>query len=608
MPHSATQLPSPSSASALGKGLPAPGAPLADYRISRRVLILSGLAVVAAAVSTVVAKILVWLISTVTNLSFHLTWSSADATPEGHHWGAFVIVVPVVGALIIGLMARYGSEKIRGHGIPEALEAILLGRSRIQPKVALLKPISAAISIGTGGPFGAEGPIIMTGGALGSILAQQFHLSAAERKTLLVAGSAAGMTAIFGTPVAAVLLAVELLLFEWRPRSLIPVAIAAVAATALRPLLLGAGPVFPVAAHASVSGAEIGYASLLGLLVGLGSGVVTSMVYAAEDAFKKVPVHWMWWPAIGAVFVGIGGLIEPRVLGVGYGVIHQMLRGELVGQVLITLAIIKALVWAVALGSGTSGGVLAPLLILGSALGAFLGQWIPGGDLSLWALVGLTAMMGGTMRAPLTAMVFAVELTHDYNVLPALLAGSIAAFAVTVLWLRRSILTEKLARRGQHITCEYSIDPFELARVKDVMDPQVPSVPAHMKLTDLAERIASGDPVLAGHQATFVFDQERRLSGIVTRGDLLRALPDATENPGLTAGEAGSRPLTVTYPDEPLYDALNRMLAHNIGRMPVVDRLRPDHAIGYLGRSAILSARQRLHEEEHHLSSRQSAN
>lgn len=584
--------------------LPQTGAHLSDYRISHRVLVLCALAVLAAGMSSVVAAILVWLINTLTNLCFHLTWSSAETSPVGHVWGFWVIGVPVVGALIIGIMARYGSDKIRGHGIPEALEAILHGRSRIHPKVAVLKPVSAAISIGTGGPFGAEGPIIMTGGALGSILAQQFHLSAAERKTLLVAGSAAGMTAIFGTPVAAVLLAVELLLFEWKPRSLIPVAVAAVVAAALRPIFMGAGPVFPVMPHVNLSGAEMGYAGALGLLVGLGSALVTTLVYAAEDAFKKVPLHWMWWPALGAVFVGIGGLIEPRVLGVGYGTIHHTLRGELAGQVLLGLAVLKALVWAVALGSGTSGGVLAPLLILGSAMGAYLGHWIPAGDVPLWALVGLAAMMGGTMRAPLTAMVFSVELTHDFNVMPALLAGSIASFAVTALWLRRSILTEKLARRGQHITCEYSIDPFEMARVQDVMDPQVPTVPSTMKLRELAALIAAGDPVLAGHQATLVLDAEQRLMSIVTRGDLIRALPDAAENETLAVEEAGSSPLTVTYPDEPLADALNRMLAQNIGRMPVVERLRPDRLVGYLGRSAILSARQRLHDEEHLRSAR----
>ena len=305
---------------------------LADFSTDRRVLLLSAMALVIGAIGSVVAYALIWLIAAITNLAFYHRLSAAPAIPQGHHLGLWVVLVPVAGALVVGLMARFGSEKIRGHGIPEALEAILLGRSRIQPKVAILKPLSAAISIGTGGPFGAEGPIIMTGGAFGSMFAQQFHLSAAERKTLLVAGAAAGMSAVFATPVAAVLLAVELLLFEWKPRSFIPVAVASIVASVLRVPLLGAGPIFPVTAHAPLSGTELAFAAGLGVLAGFGSGLLTMLVYACEDLFQKLPLHWMWWPAIGAVFIGVGGLVEPRVLGVGYDTIHSLLRGELVGD------------------------------------------------------------------------------------------------------------------------------------------------------------------------------------------------------------------------------------------------------------------------------------
>jgi CIC family chloride channel protein len=344
---------------------------LADFSTNRRVLLLSAMSLAIGAFSALVAYVLIWLIAAITNLAFYHRFSAAPALPQGNHLGYWVVVVPVVGALIIGLMARFGSEKIRGHGIPEALEAILLGRSRISPKVAILKPLSSAISIGTGGPFGAEGPIIMTGGAFGSIFAQLFYLSAAERKTLLVAGAAAGMSAVFATPVAAVLLAVELLLFEWKPRSFIPVAVASIIASVLRIPLLGAGPIFPVVPHAPSSGVELAFAAVIGILAGFGSGLLTMLVYAFEDLFQKLPFHWMWWPAIGAVFVGVGGLIEPRVLGVGYDTIHSLLRGELVGAAIIGLLAAKALVWSIALGSGTSGGVLAPLLIMGGALGAF---------------------------------------------------------------------------------------------------------------------------------------------------------------------------------------------------------------------------------------------
>lgn len=570
---------------------------LSDFSTSHHVLVLAAMAVPIGAVSAFVAWLLLWLIAVITNLAFYHQFSAAPSTPMGNHLGLGVILVPVIGALIIGLMARYGSEKIRGHGIPEALEAILLGRSRIQPKVALLKPLSSAISIGTGGPFGAEGPIIMTGGALGSIFAQQFHLSAAERKTLLVAGAAAGMSAVFATPVAAVLLAVELLLFEWKPRSFIPVAVASIVASVLRIPLLGDGPIFPVTVHAPCSPTELAFAAGLGILAGFGSGLLTTLVYAFEDFFQKLPIHWMWWPAIGALFVGIGGVIEPRVLGVGYNTIHSLLRGEFLAPLIIGLLVAKAVVWSISLGSGTSGGVLAPLLIMGGALGALAGAWIPVGDSGLWATLGMAAMMAGTMRSPLTAMVFTVELTRDFNLFPALLVASVAALGVTVLLMRRSILTEKLARRGHHIIREYSIDPFELARVRDVMDQTAPSVPASMKLLDLADRIAQGDPELSQRQGTLIMDDEGRLVGIITRGDIVRALRD-NEASNMTVAEAGSTDLLVTFPNEPLQAALAKMLQGNVGRLPVVDRHNPSQVVGYLGRAAILSARMRLHEEE----------
>src|SRR5512135_618281 len=467
---------------------------LADFTTDKRVLLLSGMAVIIGAIGSVVAYMLVWLINVFTNLAYYQRFSAQPVSPAGNHLGIWAVFVPVIGGLIIGLMARYGSEKIRGHGIPEALEAILISRSRMEPKVALLKPISSAISIGTGGPFGAEGPIIMTGGALGSLFAQFFHLTAAERKTLLVAGAAAGMAAIFAAPVAAVLLAVELLLFEWKPRSFIPVALAAAVSGALRVLFLGAGPIFPVAGHASLDGPALLIACLVGIAAGLASSGLTVLVYFFEDLFQKLPIHWMWWPILGGLAVGIGGLIDPRVLGVGYDVIRQLLRGEIIGGVVFGLLIAKALVWSIALGSGTSGGVLAPLLIMGGALGAYLAHWIPYGDTSLWALIGMAAIMGGTMRSPLTSMVFVLELTHDLNILPGLLLACIAADVVTVLLMRRSILTEKVARHGHHILREYAVDPFELLRVNEVMDKTPATILATLTIAELSERIARGDP------------------------------------------------------------------------------------------------------------------
>ncbi|HWA11408.1 MAG TPA: chloride channel protein [Opitutaceae bacterium] len=570
---------------------------LADFSTDRRVLLLCALALPVGAIGAVVAKALLWLIAVFTNAAFFLRFSAEPVTLQGHRFGWWGVVVPVLGGLVIGLMARYGSEKIRGHGIPEALEAILLGRSLINPRVAVLKPVSSAVAIGTGGPFGAEGPIIMTGGAFGSMFAQLFHLTAAERKTLLVAGAAAGMSAVFATPIAAVLLAVELLLFEWKPRSFIPVAVAAVVAAVLRVPLLGTGPIFPVAAHALLGAKALGFALVVGVCAGLGSGLLTALVYACEDLFLKLPFHWMWWPALGGLAIGLGGLVDSRVLGVGYETIHSLMRGELLTAAVVSLLVAKAVVWSVALGSGTSGGVLAPLLMMGGAIGALLSLLTGVGDPGLWAMVGMAAMMGGTMRSPLTGMIFILELTHDLNALPAFLIGSVAALCVTVLLLRRSILTEKLARRGQHIAREYSVDVFELMRVADVMDHSPPLVAADTTVAALSERIVRGDPAVSHRQGTLVVDAAGRLAGIVTRGDIMAAL-QRKEGGRTTVLEIARADVIVAHPDETLHEAIARMLKHDIGRLPVVRRAAPDRVVGYLGRADILAARTRRHQEE----------
>jgi CBS domain-containing protein len=438
----------------------------------------------------------------------------------------------------------------------------------------------------------------MTGGAVGSIFAQFFHLSSAERKTLLVAGAAGGMAAIFASPVAAVLLAVELLLFEWRPRSFIPVAVAAATASAVRVPLLGVGPIFPVHQHPMLNGEGLVFAFLVGILAGLGSGLLTTLVYACEDLFAKLPLHWMWWPAIGGLFVGIGGIVEPRVLGVGYDTIHELLRGEIVGPALLGILIGKSLVWSFALGSGTSGGVLAPLLMMGGALGAAAARWIPLGDSGLWALIGMAAMMGGTMRSPLTAMIFALELTQDLNLLPGLLVGCVAAHGVTVLLLRRSILTEKVARRGYHIMREYGVDPLTMVRVGEVMDRNAPTIPATMRVMELSDRIAQHDPQVTRHEGLLIVDKNQQLVGIITRGDVLQALEQGGNN-GTTVLDAGSRDLIVSFPDEVLHEAAVKMLRNNIGRLPVVRRQDSRSVVGYLGRRNLMAAHLRQLEEEH---------
>src|SRR6058998_2908650 len=535
---------------------------LGDFTADRRVLTLTGMAAMIGVISAFVALALLQLIGFFTHLFYYHALDSRLVSPADNRLGVWALLVPIVGGLIVGLMARYGSERIRGHGIPEALEAILIGQSRMSARVAVLKPLSSAIAIGTGGPFGAEGPIIMTGGALGSLFGQAFHLSPAERKTLLVAGAAGGMAAVFGTPLAATLLAVELLLFEWKPRSFIPVACAAAVAGALRVPLLGAGPLSPVPPHAALTADGLVIALALGIAAGFGSGLLTWLVYACEDLFRKVPVHWMWWPLLGGAVIGLGGLLYPRALGVGYDTIHDLLTGQLVGVALLGLVVTKAVIWAVALGSGTSGGVLAPLLIMGGALGALEAHWIPSGDPGLWAALSMGAMMGGTMRSPFTAVAFMVELTHDVNVLPGLLVACVAADAVTVLLMKRSILTEKVARRGHHVMREYIVSPLHLLRVADVLERDVPAVPAGLPVDGLFSRLAKEDPVLARRQSWPLVDDADRLVGIVTRGDLVRAL-EGEAGDRATVLDAASRDLVVTYPDELLEDASAKMLEHD---------------------------------------------
>jgi len=445
---------------------------LGDFMLTRRVLPITGLALIVGAASGATAFLLLRLIGLITNLVFYRRADTKLVAPgASHHAWWLILLAPVIGGLLVGIMARYGSEKIRGHGMPEAIEAILVGGSKVQPRVAVLKPVSTAISIGTGGPFGAEGPIIMTGGAVGSILAQLLKLTADERKTLLVAGAVGGMAATFNAPLASILLAVELLLFEWRPRSFIPVSASVLVATVVRWAILGGSPIFPVAASVTPSGTRLLLTLLPGITGGLLAVVATGLVYKSEDTFLKLPIHWMWWPAIGGLIIGTGGLIEPRALGVGYDVIDQLLTGRAALSLIIGILVVKTLIWSLSLGSGTSGGVLAPVFMIGGALGALEGLALPHVFPGFWAMAGLAAVVGGVMRSPLTGVVFTLELTHAWNTLPALIVASVSAYLVSLLILKRSVLTEKVARRGLHLTREYSTDPLEVFFAREVMIP-----------------------------------------------------------------------------------------------------------------------------------------
>jgi H+/Cl- antiporter ClcA len=513
---------------------------LGDFMLTPRVLVITVIALPVGGAAAVAAFALLRLIGLITNLVFYQRIGTDLVAPgQDHHAWWLVLAAPIAGGLLIGLMARYGSEKIRGHGMPEAIEAILTGGSRVAPRVAVLKPVSAAISIGTGGPFGAEGPIIMTGGAVGSILAQLLKLSADERKTLLVAGAAGGMAATFNAPLASILLAVELLLFEWRPRSLIPVAAAVTVSTICRGFLLGANPVFPVHGVGAPGPVADGLALVPGLTGGLLAIAATALVYLAEDVFHRLPVHWMWWPAIGGLIIGLGGLVEPRALGVGYDVIDQFLTGQATASLIVGILVVKTLIWALSLGSGTSGGVLAPVFMIGAALGAAEGGLLPHVHPGFWAICGLAAVVGGVMRSPLTGIVFTLELTHAWNDLLPLVVASVSAYALSALLLKRSVLTEKIARRRLHLTREYTTDPLETFFVHEVM----------------------------------------------TAGP--------TGLPGAPVG-------AICFADDTLRHAANTFASHQVTNVSVVDRADPERVLGVVTLTQLLHARRRDMHEEHH--------
>ena len=570
---------------------------LGDFTTTPRVVPISLLAVFIGAICAFVALALLRLIGLFTNLFYFGRWSAAMVSPSGNHLGVFSVLVPVAGALIIGFMARYGSERIRGHGIPEAIEAILINGSKVQPKVAILKPLSSAISIGSGGPFGAEGPIIMTGGAVGSMIAQLFHLTSAERKTLLVAGAAGGMSATFASPVAAVLLAVELLLFEWKPRSLIPVALASAVAAVLRRYILGLGPLFPVPEHPLFIGPKALLACVLvGILAGALSALLTLSVYAAEDAFLKLKFHWMWWPAIGGLAIGLGGLIFPQALGVGYDTIGSLLQGSVTTKVILGVLLVKWFIWAVSLGSGTSGGVLAPLLMMGGALGGVEALVLPDVGAGFWPLISMGAILAGTMRSPLTGIVFAFELTHDPNVFLPLLVAGIMAHAFTVLTLKRSILTEKVARRGFHLSREYAVDPLELIYVREVMRTNIVVLPAERTLGEILPSLRNNHR--QQQRLVVVVDHNGKLAGVATRGDLFSRLEKDKDR-------ALRQPLlelitiipTVAYPGETLRTVVYRMAESGLTRMPVVEH-DSGKLVGLVALDDLLKARTRHLEEE----------
>lgn len=557
-----------------------------------RTITLSVISVGIALAATVIAKVLVWLIAVVTNLAYFGRISGAAADPSKHTWGLWAILVPVAGGLIVGLMARFGSTAIRGHGIPEAMEQVLTNGSRIPPRITFLKPVSSAIAIGTGGPFGAEGPIIATGGALGSLIGQLLHTTGVERKTLLAAGAAAGMTAIFGSPLAAVILAVELLLFELRARTLIPVATACAVAACARERLFENGPVFPMHTIPLIGARGLFFYVVIGLVVGLAAVLVTRLVYAVEDAFEKIPIHWMWWPALGGLAVGVAGYFAPRTLGVGYQNITDVLNGNLALAAVMSLGVWKLISWSIALGSGTSGGTLAPLLTIGGALGASLAT-VMGVNPGVGALVGMAAMFAGASRAFLTSVVFAVETTQQPGALLPLLAGCAAAYLVSGLLLENTIMTEKIARRGIRVPSEYVADHLDHIQAGTIGRKPLVTLTSTQTLREVRNWLGTHRQA-AEHQGYPVLDPEGNLVGVVTRRNLL----DAAFADNMVVQNVITRPPVAIEETATLREVADEMVRHGVGRLPLVDA--QGDLVGIVTRSDLLAAHgTRLKEHEH---------
>ncbi|HTK95305.1 MAG TPA: chloride channel protein [Terriglobales bacterium] len=569
-----------------------------------RMLTVSMLAAVIGIVAGLVAYLLYNLIGFFTSVFFFHRVGFTFPNIQDQQLGVMVIGVPVIGGLIVGLMAKYGTRKIRGHGIPEAMEAVVVNRSRIEPKVALFKPLSAAIAIGTGGPFGAEGPIIQTGGAFGSLVGQVFHTTAAERKVLLACGAAAGMAATFSTPIAAVILAIELLLFEFKARSFIPLVIASTLATAIHIRLMGPGPMFDVGVHDFGIPRALPFYLLLGVVCGVAAVGLSKALYWFEDLFEKLPIDDMWWPAIGALGLGVIGYFVPRVFGVGYNTISDILNDRLAITVLVMVMVFKTLALLISLGSGTSGGLLAPTFMASAAMGsvfaAGMNYLFPSAHLgtAAFALVAMGAVFGAASRATFTFIIFAFEITRDYNsVLPLMLVCVIADGIAILLSPESSIMTEKLARRGLKIHAEFEPDVLTQVSVGEAMNKEVPAIDASMKVKELAAMMTTGHP-LARHYALPITTSDGKLAGIITRGDVVKRLEREPESEA-TVLEAGTADPVVCYPDEVLHTAVERMLKQDVGRLPVVSREDPKLLVGYLGRAGVMAARMRRLADEH---------
>ncbi|HET6142895.1 MAG TPA: chloride channel protein [Candidatus Acidoferrales bacterium] len=569
-----------------------------------RVGYISLLASVVGIIAGCSAFVLFKLIAFITNIAFFSVWSFQFRSAAENQRGVWVILIPVIGGLLIGLMAKYGSPKIRGHGIPEAMEAVLVSRSRIPAKVAILKPISAAIGIGSGGPFGAEGPIIQTGGALGSLVGQMVSTTAAERKVLLACGAGAGLAAMFNAPITGALLAIELLLFEFQARSFIPLMLASALAVAVRLRFFGDETMFQVGAFDYDLIHGIPFYLILGLICGFAAIGFSSTLKRLEDFFdhmKKPPA--VFHPAIGALGLGITGYFFPRVFGPGYATIRDVLNVRMALTAVVLLLIFKAFVVLLSLGSGTSGGTLAPMFMMSAAIGStfamIVNYVIPGAHLSVgaYAVAAMGALLCACARAPFTFLICAIETTHDFHAVAPIILVCIVAVAVAVRFMPHSIMTEKLERMGFGAGQDYESNSLKQLRVADVMVRDVATVQPEETVCSAADRFAGGDLKNSRHHALPIVNAAGRLLGLVTQGDLLRALQSDPEGK-IKVIDAGATSLVVAHPDERVFDAVKKMLENNIGRLPVVDRTDPQKMVGYINRANVMGSwRGQLHAE-----------
>lgn len=567
--------------------------------VDGRVVLMSLLAILLGALAAGVAVVFIRLIALFTNVAFFQRFSLEVVPPSQNQLGLWVIAVPIIGGLIVGFIARYGSKAVRGHGIPEAMDQVLRNESRIPARVTLLKPLSAAVAIGTGGPFGAEGPIIATGGALGSMFGQILSTTAQERKTLLAAGAAAGMAATFDSPVSAVLLAIELLLFEYRARSIIPVALASATAAGIHIAVEGSQGIFAMPHVAAPTLLGLAFYAVLGCLMGTLAVYITRLIYAIEDGFEeRLPIHWMWWPAIGAIAVGVVGYFEPRTLGVGYYNITNSLSGNIAASAALGLGLMKLISWSISLSSGTSGGTLAPLCTIGGALGLAIGSAVVavlpgfGVDARVAALVGMAALFGGASRAFLASAVFAYETTLEPMGLLPLLVGCTTSYLVSCLMMRHTLMTEKIARRGVRPPMEYVADVLDQILVREFATSNVVALQAGESVERVRSWLATHSSD-SRHQGFPVLDANRVLVGVLTRLDIVEAQVNGSSH----IRDLVCRPPKFVYEDTSLRQAAEHMANHGIGRLPVMSRANPPQLVGILTRSDVVNAFRRTADQ-----------